>query len=703
MERSGIAGSSKRDTEVRLPRTTRVKDKQPAERQITAEQILRTAKELQLEEELKAPKQVITDPRELQQYKLRKRREFEDLIRRVGRFNISSWFKYAQWEESQKDFRRARSVWERALDVTYTNVSVWLRYAEMEMRHRFINHARNVWDRAVTLLPRIDQLWFKYIHMEEMLGNVAGARKIFDRWMSFEPDHEGWNAYIRFELRYEEVDNARGVFERYVQVLPEIKSWIKYAKFEMKHGEITLARQCYERAVEVIGEDSDIEELYLKFAEFEEMAKEFDRARAIYQYSLDQLPKSRVGEIYQKFLTFEKKHGGKDSIEDAVFSKRRFTYENEVKSNPMNYDTWFDYLRLESTVGDVEKIRDVYERAISHVPPGDEKRFWKRYIYLWINYALFEELDTKDMDRTRLVYRACLDLIPHKKFTFAKIWIFAAYFEIRQGRLEAARKLLGTAIGMAPKEKVFKAYIDIELMLGNVDRCRTLYGKLLEWNPSNCNAWCRFTELERSLQENDRTRAIFELAISQPTLDMPELLWKAYIDFEIENGNRNRTRVLYERLLDRTNHVKVWMSFAQFEATTLPDAEAEEEEEEEEDSNLEKLKRARSVYRRALCSIRETSPSSKDEAVLLLGAWKKFEEENELIESEEERSKAIDEVVKKFPKRVKRKGPIYTDDGVEAGMEEYYDYIFEDEEGAAPNLKLMEMAQKWKKQKHKST
>ena len=66
---------------------------------------------------------------------------------------------YAQWEEKQKDFRRARSVWERALDTNYNAINLWLKYAEMEMRHRFVNHARNVWDRAVTLLPRVDQLW----------------------------------------------------------------------------------------------------------------------------------------------------------------------------------------------------------------------------------------------------------------------------------------------------------------------------------------------------------------------------------------------------------------------------------------------------------------------------------------------------------------------------------------------------------------
>lgn len=104
---------------------------------------------------------------------------------------------YAQWEEGQKDFRRARSVWERALEVTHTNPTAWLKYAEMEMRHRFVNHARNIWDRAVQILPRVDQLWYKYIHMEEMLGNVPGARQVFERWMKWEPDHHGWAAYIK--------------------------------------------------------------------------------------------------------------------------------------------------------------------------------------------------------------------------------------------------------------------------------------------------------------------------------------------------------------------------------------------------------------------------------------------------------------------------------------------------------------------------
>lgn len=46
----------------------------------------------------------------------------------------------------------------------------------------------------------------------------------------------------------------------------------------------------------------------------------------------------------------------------------------------------------------------------------------------------------------------------------------AAQFEIRQQRLDAARRILGIAIGTCPKDKLFKTYIDIEHSLGNMDR-----------------------------------------------------------------------------------------------------------------------------------------------------------------------------------------------------------------------------------------
>lgn len=53
---------------------------------------MREARELQ-EKDYKPPRQIITDPAELADYRQRKRKEFEDTIRRVGAWNPGAWSK----------------------------------------------------------------------------------------------------------------------------------------------------------------------------------------------------------------------------------------------------------------------------------------------------------------------------------------------------------------------------------------------------------------------------------------------------------------------------------------------------------------------------------------------------------------------------------------------------------------------------------
>ena len=122
--------------------------------------------------------------------------------------------RYAAWEEEQQEFARARSVFERGVDVDYRDQSLWLKYTEMEMRNKFVNHARNLYDRATALLPRVDQFWYKYTYMEEMLGNFKLARQVFQRWMKWEPDENAFSAFAKFEMRRGDESAARAVYEQ---------------------------------------------------------------------------------------------------------------------------------------------------------------------------------------------------------------------------------------------------------------------------------------------------------------------------------------------------------------------------------------------------------------------------------------------------------------------------------------------------------
>ena len=459
------------------------------------------------------------------------------------------------------------------------------------------------------------------------------------------------------------------------QIHPEVKNWIRYARFEEQNGYIANARNIFERAVEYFGEEHMDEKLFIAFAKFEEGSREYERARTVYKYALDLIPKKEAEDLFKAYTHFEKRFGDRAGIEDVIISKRKFQYEEEVKANSMNYDAWFDYIRLMEAESTQDDVREVYERAISNIPPSQEKRFWRRYIYLWIYYALYEELVTKDMDRTRQVYRACLDIIPHRKFTFAKVWLMYAHFEVRQKDIAAARKVLGTAIGKCPKPKLFKSYIELELQLREFDRCRKLYEKYLEFNVANSNAWIKYSELETILGDTDRARGIFELAINQLLMDMPELLWKAYIDFETEQEEYDNCRQLFERLLERTQHVKVWLSYGKFEISTGTES---------------GIKNAREVFRRSNKALKDGNHT--EERAMVLEAWRDFEGEHGDMGS-------ISEVQKIMPKRVKKRRKVYQDDGSDAGWEEYWDYVFPDDVSAAPHLKLLQMARMWKQNK----
>ncbi|KAH0827978.1 hypothetical protein J3R83DRAFT_3617 [Lanmaoa asiatica] len=451
------------------------------------------------------------------------------------------------------------------------------------------------------------------------------------------------------EERYNEFDRASVIYERWIAVRPEPRVWVKWAKFEEERGKLDKAREVFQTALQFFGdEEEQIEKaqaVFNAFAKMETRLKEYERAR----FALERLPRSKSGTLYAAYTKFEKQHGARSVLESTVLGKRRIQYEEEVAHDGRNYDVWFDYIRLEEgalrTLRDeggskeeenaaVQRVREVYERAVSHVPPGQEKRYWRRYIFLWLDYALFEEIDSKDYERARQVYRTALNLVPHKQFTFAKLWIMTARFEVRQLDLPAARRILGNGIGMCPKEALFKGYVQLEMDLREFDRVRMLYEKYLEYDPTNSAGWIKYAELETALEDFARAEAIFELGVSQSSLSMPEILWKAYIDFEVdEQGDREKARSLYERLISLSGHHKVWISYAEFEGSSIPLPRAmREEEEENEDAEAEPRMVAgdpviaRQVFERGFKDLR--SKGLKAERVALLEAWKAFEETN---------------------------------------------------------------------------
>lgn len=130
-------------------------------------------------------------------------------------------------------------------------------------------------------------------------------------------------------------------------------------------------------------------------------------------------------------------------------------------------------------------------------------------------------------------------------------------------------------------------------------------------------------------------------------------MWKAFIDFEIEQEEYERVRQLYESLLRQTNHIKVWASWTAFEI------------------GIDNIEGARSVFEKANT---ELANASSEERLILLETWRDFEREHGTDETRET-------VQKYMPVKRKRRRRIQTKDGADVGFEEYFEYEFPDKKG----------------------
>jgi len=300
-----------------------------------------------------------------------------------------------------------------------------------------------------------------------------------------------------------------------------------------------------------------------------------------------------------------------------------------------------------------------------------------------------------------------------------------AHFEIRQKNLSKARKILGTALGKCPKGRLYKAYIEMETELREFDRVRKLYNKYIMFNPENCRTWIDFAELETMLGDVDRARAIYALGVKRDKLDMPEVLWKSYIDFEVSCEEWEKARILYKRLLKKTNHIKVWSALCQFEFTAHPkkkryqrttdtyklaaEAMRLQYKQCKNDKNTIKLKEE--ATDEDIVEAETVFKQSIENRITILESWQAFEDQHG---KDGPNSEANKELKLHLPKKVKKRRKINitaiagdsnnvmqpTEETTT--WEEFWDYIFPEEEEQTSSFKLLMMAKAWKENKSKS-
>ncbi|XP_075479244.1 uncharacterized protein LOC142520133 [Primulina tabacum] len=328
--------------------------------------------------------------------------------------------------------------------------------------------------------------------------------------------------------------------------------WVAFAKLYESHRDVANARVIFDKAVQVNFKAVDhLASIWCEWAEMELRHKNF-------KVALDLMRRA--------------------TAEPSVEVKRRVAADGNKPVQIMLHKSlklWTFYVDLEESLGSLESTRAVYERVL-------DLRIATPQII--INYSMLLE-DNKYFEDAFKVYERGVKIFkyPHVK----DIWVtYLSKFVKRYGKskLERARELFEHAVEMAPAEAVkplYLQYAKLEEDFGLAKRAMRVYDQATKAVPANekmgmyeiyiaraaeifgvpktreiyeqaiesglpdkdVKVMCsKYAELERSLGEIDRSRALYKHAsqFADPRSD-PDF-WNKWHEFEVQHGNEDTFR-----------------------------------------------------------------------------------------------------------------------------------------------------------------
>ncbi|KAL3832933.1 hypothetical protein ACJIZ3_007669 [Penstemon smallii] len=328
--------------------------------------------------------------------------------------------------------------------------------------------------------------------------------------------------------------------------------WVAFAKLYESHRDVANARVIFDKAVQVNYKAVDhLASVWCEWAEMELKHKNFKGALELMR---------RATAVPSVEVKRRVAADGNEPVQMRIHKSLRL---------------WTFYVDLEESLGNLDSTRTVYEKIL------DLKIATPQII---INYAMLLE-DNKYFEDAFKVYERGVKIFkyPHVK----DIWVtYLSKFVKRYGKskLERARELFEHAVEMAPAEAVkplYLQYAKLEEDYGLAKRAMRVYDQATKAAPPNeklgmyeiyiaraaeifgvaktreiyeqaiesglpdkdVKIMCiKYAELEKSLGEIDRGRALYKHAsqFADPRSD-PDF-WNKWHEFEVQHGNEDTFR-----------------------------------------------------------------------------------------------------------------------------------------------------------------
>ncbi|KAK6039338.1 HAT repeat protein, partial [Cooperia oncophora] len=324
--------------------------------------------------------------------------------------------------------------------------------------------------------------------------------------------------------------------------------------------------------------------LWISFAKFYENADQLEDARSIFEKAT-QIPYAKVDElatVWCEYAELELRHKSSDRAITVLRRAcapppRKTNYFDETETVQMRVHkslrVWSMYADLEESFGTIDSCRAVYDRildlriatpqiVINYAMFLEEHDYyeyafkayergvalfkWPQVYDIWNLYLtkFVKRYGGKKLERARDLFEQCLETCP-AKFT-KNIFLLYAKLEEDYGLARHAMSIYSRAaeaVDRSDMYSIFNIYIKKAQELYGLPHTRPIYEHAISvLEDSSRELSLRYAQMERTLGEIDRARAIFAHASEICDPKIHGQFWDTWMEFEVKHGNEDTLR-----------------------------------------------------------------------------------------------------------------------------------------------------------------
>ncbi|GFP93108.1 pre-mRNA-splicing factor syf1 [Phtheirospermum japonicum] len=342
--------------------------------------------------------------------------------------------------------------------------------------------------------------------------------------------HTLWVAFAKLYESHKDVSNARVILDKAVQVnykaVDHLTSvWCEWAEMELRHKNFKGALELMRRATA-------------------EPSAEVKRRVAADGNEPVQMKIHKSIRLWTFYVDLEESLGSLDST--------RAVYERILDLRIATPQIIINYAMLLEDNKYFEDAFKVYERGVKIFKYPHVKDIWVTYLSKFV-----KRYGKSKLERARELFEHAVEMTPAE--SVKPLYLQYAKLEEDFGLAKRAMRVYDQATkGVPPNEKLgmYEIYIARAAEIFGVPKTREIYNQAIESGlpDKDVKLMClKYAELEKSLGEIDRSRALYKHAsqFADPRSD-PEF-WNKWHEFEVQHGNEDTFR---EMLRVKRNEAK---------------------------------------------------------------------------------------------------------------------------------------------------